>query len=237
MRDRFLGEHCCIVCGDSLCELIRILPDSDPTTVSRNWMCIQSPIDAIHCHTQWESLQQRGWTPFQMRSSLHEVRNTISLCPNHECAFKRYDVFIRFMPDVRFPLDILHTLNRIQEKKYILINYLNLKYLRPFHGKAVGLDVKDPHAPLPSLLILHEMRVRGKNPFVTIQPNHPEPFLSKTGSCPESSSMRNRRIRSPSNDPDPQGPHKVVQSLPHNFNYPACLQRRRRILAVKPGLE
>jgi hypothetical protein len=32
-----------------------------------------------------------------------------------------------------------------------------------FHGKAIALDVKDKHAPLPILFLVHEYMVRGRN--------------------------------------------------------------------------
>jgi hypothetical protein len=31
------------------------------------------------------------------------------------------------------------------------------------HGKAIALDVKDKHAPLPILFLVHEYMVRGRN--------------------------------------------------------------------------
>ncbi len=37
--------------------------------------------------------------------------------------------------------------------------------MQPFHGKAIALDVDHQRAPLPLLFLVHEYKVRGKNPF------------------------------------------------------------------------
>jgi hypothetical protein len=37
------------------------------------------------------------------------------------------------------------------------------QHLDQFHGKAIDLDVEDPHAPLPLMLLFHEYMVRGRN--------------------------------------------------------------------------
>ena len=58
----------------------------------------------------------------------------------------------------------------------MLINYSHNRDLDPFHGKAVGLDINDSHAVFPSLFIIHEMRVRGHNPFHPTNPTIPETF-------------------------------------------------------------
>ena len=65
---------------------------------------------------------------------------------------------------------------KMQIQKFVFINYSNSNCisLQPFHGKAIALDIKDHHAPLPSLFIIHEMRVRGFNPFQTVTPNVPD---------------------------------------------------------------
>jgi len=47
----------------------------------------------------------------------------------------------------------------------VFINFSNLEELQPYHGKAVALDIRDRCAAFPSLFIIHEMRVRGFNPF------------------------------------------------------------------------
>jgi len=60
--------------------------------------------------------------------------------------------------------------NKIQIRKFVLINYSNRPYLRPWHGKAIALDIRDHHAPFPSLFIINEMRVRGFHPFEPISP-------------------------------------------------------------------
>jgi len=58
----------------------------------------------------------------------------------------------------------------------VLINYSHNPNLHLFHGKAVGLDINDSHAVFPSLFIIHEMRVRGHNPFQPANPTVPETF-------------------------------------------------------------
>jgi len=60
--------------------------------------------------------------------------------------------------------------NKKQIRKFVLINYCNRPYLQPWHGKAIALDIRDRHAPFPSLFIIHEMRVRGFRPFEPISP-------------------------------------------------------------------
>ena len=52
-----------------------------------------------------------------------------------------------------------------QIQKFVFINYYNKRSLQEFHGKAVALDIKDYYAPLPSLLIIHEIRARGFHPL------------------------------------------------------------------------
>ena len=63
-----------------------------------------------------------------------------------------------------------------QVRKFVLIDYSNQPSvdLQPHHGKAVALDVSDKHAPFPSLFIIHEMRVRGFNPFHNTSPDVPD---------------------------------------------------------------
>src|SRR5712691_11839708 len=60
--------------------------------------------------------------------------------------------------------------NKKQDRKFVFINYANLSYLRPFHGKAIALDIRDRHVPFPALFIIHEMRVRGFYPFEPVSP-------------------------------------------------------------------
>lgn len=56
----------------------------------------------------------------------------------------------------------------------MLVNYSNEPTLQQFHGKAIALDIRDRYAPFASLFILHEMRVRGFNPFEPIEPAIPD---------------------------------------------------------------
>ncbi|KAI0004450.1 hypothetical protein BJV74DRAFT_807376 [Russula compacta] len=116
-----------------------------------------------HCHVIMESQEfvvRRGWIPSQAKERPgHELRNGLLMCPNHHRAFDEYLYFIRFCPDV---------------KKFVLINYSDLPEFRPFHGKAIAIDIKDRHAPFPSIFIIHEMRVRGHNPFQAVIHNMPD---------------------------------------------------------------
>ena len=59
----------------------------------------------------------------------------------------------------------------------MFINYTGGCNNQEFHGKAIPLDIRDHHAPLPSLLIIHEMLVRGSNPFQTTTPNMPDDIV------------------------------------------------------------
>jgi hypothetical protein len=53
------------------------------------------------------------------------------------------------------------------------VNFSGDRDLEIYHGKAVALDINDRHAPFPSLFIIHEMRVRGFNPFARVNPTIP----------------------------------------------------------------
>jgi len=72
--------------------------------------------------------------------------------------FDKYDFFIRYLPDRR---------------KFVLVNYSDHEHLRLYHNKAVALDNMHKYAPFPSTFIIHEMRVRGHNPFAPTQPEVP----------------------------------------------------------------
>lgn len=105
----------------------------------------------------WSDLKNRRWIPSQAKvAPAHEPRDGLLLCPNHHTFFDTYLYFIRYCPDVQ---------------KFVLINYSDHPVLRPFHGKAIALDITDPHAPFPSVFIIHEMRVRGHNPFQPVVHN------------------------------------------------------------------
>ncbi|EJD00478.1 uncharacterized protein FOMMEDRAFT_159179 [Fomitiporia mediterranea MF3/22] len=60
-----------------------------------------------------------------------------------------------------------------QIRKFVFVNYSEEEALRQYHGKAVALDVGERYAPFPSLFIIHEMRVRGFNPFGPIDDDIP----------------------------------------------------------------
>jgi hypothetical protein len=53
----------------------------------------------------------------------------------------------------------------------VFINFSGHEDLHSLHGKAVALDIRDRHAPFPSLFIIHEMRVRGFHPFEPVSPD------------------------------------------------------------------
>jgi hypothetical protein len=109
----------------------------------------------------------RGWIPPQAKNDpTHEPRNGLLMCANHHLMFNSYLCFIRFLPDVS--LDCLFfesNIHKKQIKKFVFVNYSGASDFQKFHGKAIALDIKDRHAPFPSLFIIHEMRVRGFHPF------------------------------------------------------------------------
>lgn len=56
----------------------------------------------------------------------------------------------------------------------MFVNYSGAPTLQQFHGKAIALDIKDHHAPFPSLFIIHEIRVRGFHPLQPTAPDIPD---------------------------------------------------------------
>ncbi|CCL98548.1 uncharacterized protein FIBRA_00548 [Fibroporia radiculosa] len=80
------------------------------------------------------------------------------MCSNHRLAFDAYKFFIRFYPDTR---------------KFVFVNFSDSSNYQQFHGKAIALDIRDRHAPFPSLFLIHEMRVRGFYPFQPTAPAVP----------------------------------------------------------------
>jgi hypothetical protein len=97
------------------------------------------------------------------------------MCKTHHGRFDSYGFFIRFFPDVRLiRLWFGPSIYSKQIGKFVFINYSGHPNLQQFHGKAVALDIKDKHAPFPSLFIIHEMRVRGFHPFQPIVPTIPD---------------------------------------------------------------
>ena len=66
-----------------------------------------------------------------------------------------------------FELSIYET--KIQ--KFVFVDYYGISGLEEFHGKAVALDIKDHDVPFPSLFIIHEIRVRGFQPFLPVNPD------------------------------------------------------------------
>ncbi|KAH9918294.1 uncharacterized protein B0H18DRAFT_882859, partial [Fomitopsis serialis] len=129
-RDVFLGQQACIVCGADIVERCHVIPPSERET--------------------WEDLQNRGYVPTTAKSASDELRNAITLCPNHHKRFDSYQAFIRFCPEVR---------------KYVFVNYSETPSETAFHGKAVALESHHDHAPFPAVFLIHECRVRGFWPF------------------------------------------------------------------------
>ena len=103
-----------------------------------------------------------------------EPRNGLDLCGNHSVAFKSYSFFIRFFPDVSLiSLCIESSIYKEQIQKFVFVNYYDISDFQKFHGKAVALDIKDHDAPFPSLFIIHEIRTRGFQPFIPVNPDVP----------------------------------------------------------------
>ncbi|KIJ50472.1 hypothetical protein M422DRAFT_245759 [Sphaerobolus stellatus SS14] len=133
--------------------------------------CIVCGIDEIvvlqHCHIipqaesrLWKMLKQRHWIPQEAKDDpRHEPRDGLLMCPNHHQMFDLYRFFLRYHHD---------------SGKFIFINYSGAPSLEEFHGKAVALDINDRYAPFPSIFIIHEMRVRGFNPFQPITYDIPD---------------------------------------------------------------
>ncbi|PPQ71584.1 hypothetical protein CVT26_010552 [Gymnopilus dilepis] len=141
-RDIFLGKRRCIVCGAGRRVVLQ-----------HCYIIIDSEPEI------WLDLKNRGWIPSQAKAlPRHEPRDGLLMCCNHHNLFDAYAFFIRFVPDIQ---------------KFVFVNYSNSKdpSLAPFHGKAVALNINDRYAPFPSIFIIHEMRVRGFNPF---QPTEPD---------------------------------------------------------------
>ncbi|KAH9912221.1 uncharacterized protein B0H18DRAFT_1217205 [Fomitopsis serialis] len=111
----------------------------------------------------WKDFRRRRWIPRQAkRHPEHEPRNGLLMCPNDCAFFNNYLFFICYIPNIR---------------KFILVNYSDNPDLRLFHGKALGLDVRDRHAPFACLFILQEMRVRGHHPFAPVDPDIPADII------------------------------------------------------------
>ncbi|KIY52854.1 hypothetical protein FISHEDRAFT_23499, partial [Fistulina hepatica ATCC 64428] len=115
-----------------------------------------------YCHIireaepEWSDLKDRGWVPSEAKNHPgHESRDGLLMCPSHHVWFDGYEFFIRYFPDIR---------------KFVFVNFSGSRHLQPFHGKAIALDIRDRHAPFPSLFIIHEMRVRGFHPFSPVAP-------------------------------------------------------------------
>ncbi|KAF8346113.1 hypothetical protein F5887DRAFT_123490 [Amanita rubescens] len=112
-----------------------------------------------HCHiipkseyTMWEDLRRRNYISATAKPVEHEPRNGLSLCPNHHGLFDAHRFFIRYVPE---------------QRKFVFVNYSQGEDDAIFHGKAIKLDVDHRYSPFPSILLIHEWRVRGFYPFAT----------------------------------------------------------------------
>lgn len=127
---------------------------------------VASDIVLQHCHIvgredkqTWYDLKYHGWIPLQTRLyPQHEPRNGLLLCSNHRIWFDNYFFFLRFSPKIQ---------------KLVFVNYSGDPELQKHHGKAIALDVEDCCAPLPTLFLIHEMRVRAFRPFAPLNPAMP----------------------------------------------------------------
>ncbi|KAH9068382.1 hypothetical protein EDB83DRAFT_2290756 [Lactarius deliciosus] len=120
-----------------------------------------------YCHiigqaepSTWTDLRNRGFIPSQTkRKPQHDPRNGLLMCDDHRTLFDNYLFFLRFVPSTQ---------------RFIFVNYSGSDELQRYHGKAIGLDNQDRHAPFPSLFIIHEIRVRGFHPFQPISTEVPD---------------------------------------------------------------
>ncbi|EPS99344.1 hypothetical protein FOMPIDRAFT_1124464, partial [Fomitopsis schrenkii] len=103
----------------------------------------------------WNELKEHAWIPPQAKGEEHEPRNGLLMCANHHIWFDNHTFFIRI-------------------QRFVFVNYSGNSSMQAFHGKAIALDINDKHAPFPSLFIIHEMRVRGHNPFQPVSPDTPD---------------------------------------------------------------
>ncbi|KAF8967442.1 hypothetical protein BDZ97DRAFT_1656355 [Flammula alnicola] len=99
----------------------------------------------------WADLRQRGYVPNQARSVEHEPRNGLSLCPYHHKGFDGFGYFIRYMPQI---------------EKFVFVNFSRDPEDEQYHGKAVFLDPGHRLCPMANVFVIHEMRVRGRWPFL-----------------------------------------------------------------------
>ncbi|KAG1861497.1 hypothetical protein DFJ58DRAFT_657424 [Suillus subalutaceus] len=121
--DMFLGQLCSVVCGQASGAVLQ------------------------HCHISrdsepqlWFSLKAHNWILLQAKSlPRHELHDGLLMCSNHNLFFNAYDFFICFFPDVRLIF------------LYLSLNYSGDPAIQQSHSKAIALDIRDQHAPFPSL--------------------------------------------------------------------------------------
>ena len=109
--------------------------------------------------------------------------------------------------------------NKKQVHKFVFINFSNSKDLEQYHGKAVALDIRDVYAPFPSLFIIHEMRVRGANPFepvsLAISDDLPwQDWISSDGVFDDTSGSFNRAAPPDNGNGDKSGPASAQTQVP-----------------------
>jgi hypothetical protein len=74
---------------------------------------------------------------------------------------------------VSSPLHLELSIHKKQTRKLVFVNYSGDPELQKHHGKAIAIDLDDCCAPLPSLFLIHEMRVRAFRPFAPLNPSIP----------------------------------------------------------------
>ena len=121
----------------------------------------------------------KPWVPRQAKGNpKHEPRNGLLLCPNHHKAFDNHQCIIRYIPRVspaRAPVGSYpYSGNRDKSRKFVYINISGVEDDQPYHGKAIGLDIRDKFAPFPTLFIIQEKRARGRWPFASVGGDIPD---------------------------------------------------------------
>ncbi|KAL5478629.1 hypothetical protein ACEPAI_2814 [Sanghuangporus weigelae] len=189
---------------------------------------VRQPAALEHCYIipraeglLWSELKERHWLPRQAKGHPeHEPRDGLFMCANHHRSFDRYNFFIRFLPSKR---------------KFIFANYSNSSDFQQFHGKAVGLNILDHHAPFPSLLIIHEMRVREFHPFqdpnVVLPDDDPawQDWILSDGVLNTSTGFLNRATPITSSD---SAVYLGPQQTQHSTNNPGDPSSGRHVLTL-----
>ncbi|KAF5386029.1 hypothetical protein D9615_002642 [Tricholomella constricta] len=116
---------------------------------------VPNPLEYVHIvpkeeDKRWEFLRAKGLIPSRAKSVVHEPRNGILLCLNHQVGFERHQFYIRWVPTFQ---------------RFIFINHSASSHLEKYHGRAVRLFPDDSRTPFHGSFVDHEMRVRGQYPY------------------------------------------------------------------------